>query len=273
VRHGCTNFVHFRRPKVANRYKDFDQPSRTESSGSPYFGASQVPDIETFGVPVVQDPYADFVPKSSDEEDEDVAAENVRAPAAKRKCKEIGDLWGAQVARGGQQSQHGGNSRYGGETDPEYSGDFRNRGERRGNRRYNRPEAESSVDRHDRDRDRDRHDRNDRNSVRRRRRSSDIDEETKRRPSRHRRDETAVCDRGVSTSPQLSTDRFNERLLRDQSCGTTPVRYEDDGVQTDAVVETSSLSLPSSGGCRRLSFINDDLQKEYDGYECVCSIW
>jgi hypothetical protein len=242
-----------------SRYKDFDQPPRREGNGSPYFGPSQVPDIETFGVPAVQDPYADFVPRSSDEEDEDVTADSSRVPPAKRKCKEIAELWSAQVARSNQQSQRGG-SRYGGEADADYSGDFRNRGERRVNRRYNRPDVESSVDR------------GDRSSARRRRRSSDIDDDARRRPSRYRRGEAARCDRGVSTSPRLSADRFNERVLCDQSCGTTPVHYEDEEVQTDPVDEASSGNLPGNGTCRHLSFISDDLQKEYIRYVRVCNI-
>lgn len=228
------------------RYADFDQPSRPEENGSPYFAPCQVPDLETFGVPAVHDPYADFVPKSSsDEADDGATADSGLAPAAKRKCKEIGDAWGAQVApRASKQAQHG-NSRY---ADTDFGGEYRGVRDRPTKRRYTRPDRESSVERENR------------NSNRRRNRSGDA--EDKRRSSRYFRGEVSRNDRAVSNSP-----RSNDVLsCCDKACGSSPMQYEDEEVQTDAVeVEPCAVSTDSNR-IQLLTFINDDLQKEYVRY-------
>jgi hypothetical protein len=131
-------------------YTDFDQPSATEDFGSPYSAPSRVPDLESFGVPAVQDPYADFVPKSSDEEDNNDAIDVTQPPAAKRKHQEIGDMWGAQVSQSNQQqSQQRSRMKYSGRKETERKHTNRNAASRHTDRRYNR-NRDSDVDRPDR---------------------------------------------------------------------------------------------------------------------------
>jgi len=238
----------FSRSTNSIRYKDFDQPPLSEDIASPYSAPSLSSNLETFGVPVLQDPYADFVPKSSDEEHNDATNDSVRAPAQKRRCKEIADIWSAEITRSSQQSQYASNTRYSSEVDVDHTSNYSNRSARRPNRRYNR-ERDRSVNR------------NDRNARRQRHRSGNDEDKNNHRFSRYRRDDVPHCGRGSSTSPQR---RPNEVLLCDKSSGRTPLHYEDDGVQTDVVEEPSRVVSTHVGRSQHPSIIGDDLLKKYN---------